>query len=65
MSWNLTVTEMELKGKDESFVSEWLTKQGFKPAVADAFFRKNLNVSNISELTSHTNLNSNVRMFRK
>ena len=51
---NLTVTEMELKGKDESFVSEWLTKQGFKPAVVDAFFRKNLNVSNISELTVAT-----------
>ena len=33
---------MEFKGKDESFVSEWLTKQGFKGAVVDAFVRKKL-----------------------
>ena len=33
VSWNLVVMAMEFKGKDESFVSEWLTKQGFKAAV--------------------------------
>ena len=31
---------MEFKGKDKSFVSEWLSKQGFKPAIVDAFFGK-------------------------
>ena len=40
MNLNLTVIEMEFKGKDESFVSKWLIKQGFKSVVVDAFFRK-------------------------
>ena len=29
---------MDFKGKEDSFVSEWLSKQGFKPAVVDDFF---------------------------
>lgn len=33
---------MEFKGKDEYFVTEWLTKQGFKATVVDAFVRKKL-----------------------
>ena len=37
---------MDFKGKDESFVSEWLSKQGFKPAVVDAFFG-NVNIFNV------------------
>ena len=32
----------EFEGKDESFVSEWLSRQGFKPTVVDAFICKNI-----------------------
>ena len=42
--------------KDESFVSEWLSKQGFKPAVVNTFFGNVIISSELAEFKFDWNI---------